>query len=78
MREKSFVNGQATDNNIIRRMRIACYISKAINTHSEYVIRIVFPPQQWLHDRASLLRHSTLRLLLNLFPRPGGNTKTIE
>ena len=35
--------GQATDGNIIRRMRIACWITKATNTHSEYVILIVFP-----------------------------------
>jgi len=37
------------------RMRIACWIPKAKNTHSEYVILIVFPLQQWLHERASML-----------------------
>jgi hypothetical protein len=26
----------------IRRMRNACYMTKATNTHSEYVIRIAF------------------------------------
>jgi hypothetical protein len=36
-------------------MRIACWITKATNTHSEYVILIAFPPQQWLHVRASVL-----------------------
>jgi len=30
--------GQATDDNIIWRMRVACWIRKATNTHSEYVI----------------------------------------
>jgi hypothetical protein len=30
--------GQATDDNIIRRMRFACWITKATDTHSEYVI----------------------------------------
>jgi len=40
----------------IRRMRIACRIPQATNTHSEYVIRIAFPLQQCLHERASLLR----------------------
>jgi len=30
--------GQATDDNIIRRMRVACWIRKATNAHSEYVI----------------------------------------
>ena len=37
------------------RMRIACWITKATNTHSEYVILIAFPLQQWLHERASML-----------------------
>ena len=38
------------------RMRIACWLPKATNTHSEYVILIAFPLQQWLHERASILR----------------------
>jgi len=33
----------------IRRMRIACWINKDTDTHSEYVIIIAFPLQQWLH-----------------------------
>jgi len=37
----------------IRRMRIAFWVLKATNTHSEHVILIGFPPQLWLHDRAS-------------------------
>ena len=47
---------QATDNNIIRCMRFACWITKATDTHPEYVIRIPFPRQQWLRERVSLLR----------------------
>ena len=42
----------------IRPMCIACWITKATNTHSEYVIFIVFPPQQWLHERALMLRNT--------------------
>ena len=42
----------------IRRMRFACWIPKATNTHSEYVILIAFPLQQWLHEHASMLRYS--------------------
>ena len=38
------------------RMRIACWIPKAINTHSDYVILIAFLLQQWLHERASIIR----------------------
>ena len=41
--EKYCTSWQATDN-IIRRMRFVCWILKAIDTHSEYVILIAFPP----------------------------------
>jgi hypothetical protein len=37
------------------RMRIACWITKVIDTHSECVILLVFPQQQWLRERTSLL-----------------------
>jgi hypothetical protein len=47
--------GQVTDKNIIWRMRIACWITKATDTHSEFVILIAFPWQQWLRERASML-----------------------
>ena len=40
----------------IWRMRIACWIPKATDTHSEYAKRIAFPLQQWLYERASMLR----------------------
>ena len=40
----------------IWRMRIACWISKATNTHSEYVVFIAFLQQQWLHYLALTLR----------------------
>jgi len=33
---------QATDDNIIRRMRIACWMTKATDTHSDYIILTVF------------------------------------
>ena len=39
-------------------MRIAWWITKTTDTHSEYVIIIAFPLQQRLHDRASMLRHT--------------------
>ena len=40
----------------IWRMRIACCIPKATNAHSQYVILIGFPLQQWLNERAAVLR----------------------
>ena len=43
---------QATDDNIISRMRIACWMTKATNTHSEYLTLIVFfPLQTWLQRK---------------------------
>jgi hypothetical protein len=46
---------QATDD-IIRRIRSACWITKATNTRSEYVILIALPERQWFHERTSILR----------------------
>jgi hypothetical protein len=40
--EKYGTARQATDDNIIRRMRFACWISKATDTHSECVILLLF------------------------------------
>ena len=40
----------------IWRMRIAFWVTKTTNRHSEYVIPIAFPLQQLLYERASLLR----------------------
>jgi hypothetical protein len=57
---------QATDDNIIRRMRIACWITKATDTHSEYVMIIALLRQQWLRERFSILRYTTLRVLFVL------------
>jgi hypothetical protein len=47
---------QATDDNIIRRMRFACWVTKATDTLNIYVILIAFPRQQWFRERASMLR----------------------
>ena len=37
-------------------MRFAHWITKATDTHSEYVIINAFPGQQWLRERATMLR----------------------
>jgi len=50
--EKYCRAGQATGDSMIGRLRIACWIPKATNTHSEYVTLTAFPLQQWLHVRA--------------------------
>jgi len=41
----------------IWRMGTARWIPNVTNTHSEYVIPIAFPPQQWSHERVSMLRY---------------------
>jgi hypothetical protein len=40
------------------RIRIAFWIPKATNTHSQYVILTAFPLQQRLHERVSTLRYT--------------------
>ena len=47
----------------IRRMCIACCIPKSTNTHSEYVILIAFPVQQWLDESMSMLLYLTLPVM---------------
>jgi hypothetical protein len=37
----------------IWHMRIVCWMPKATNTHSEYVMLVAFPLKQWLHERVS-------------------------
>jgi hypothetical protein len=58
-------------------MRIACWPTKATDTWALYVIFTAFPLQEWLHERASVLRfmytacevldfvHSDLTVLLH-------------
>jgi hypothetical protein len=57
---------QATNDNIIRHMRYASWITKATDTHSQYVTLIALLRQQWLRERASVLRYTTLPLLFVL------------
>jgi hypothetical protein len=44
----------------IWRMRMACWIPKATNTHSEYVILIAFSLQQWFARTYIVLLYSAL------------------
>jgi len=54
--------GRNTYDNIWR-VRIACSIPKATNTHSGCVILIAFPLQQWLQERTSILSYTYIALL---------------
>ena len=58
--EKYGTAGQAADNNIIQRKRFACWITKATNTISQYLLLISYARQQLFRERVSMLRHSTL------------------
>jgi hypothetical protein len=51
----------------MRHTRIACWLPKAADTLSEYIIHIALPRQQWLRERTSVLRYTlcTLPDLLN-------------
>ena len=40
------------------RMRIACWIPKATNIHSEHATLIAFPVQRRLHECVSVLRYT--------------------
>jgi hypothetical protein len=51
----------------IWRMRIVFRIPKATNTHSQYVIRIAFPLQQWLRERASTLSYTYIACLVKIW-----------
>jgi hypothetical protein len=39
---------QVADDNVIWYMLVACWLTKATNTHLEYVILFAFAWQQWL------------------------------
>jgi len=55
--EKLCRAGKATDDNITWLMRFTCWIIKATNTNSEYVIHISSVRQQWLSQHAQLLHY---------------------
>jgi len=45
-------------------MRIAFWIPKVTDTYSEYVTRIAYPLQQWLHERVSMVRYIHIACLV--------------
>jgi hypothetical protein len=52
-----------------RMMRISRRVTKTANTHSEHVIVIAFPLQQWLNERASVLRYTYIARFVTLNSR---------
>jgi hypothetical protein len=55
--EKRGTVWQDTDENLTGPIRFAYWITKATNTHSEYVILIAYPQQPWLRELATILRY---------------------
>ena len=47
-------------------MRFSCWLRKAANTHSGYVILIGYPRQKWLLARAWILRYTYISCLVSL------------
>jgi len=60
---KNFVQ-QGRPQMTIWRMRFACWVTKATDTHSEYAILTAFPRQQWSRERASMWRYTYIACLL--------------
>jgi hypothetical protein len=58
--EKYGKERHSADDSIIRRMRFAYWLAKATDTHSEYAVLTAFPQEQWLRERATMLRIRTL------------------
>jgi hypothetical protein len=61
--------GEARNDNIKRRMRFVCWITKATGTDSEFVILVAFPRQQLLRERSSVVRLSVHSLSLHHYLR---------
>jgi hypothetical protein len=45
-------------------IRSACWITKATNRHSECIVVFAYPPQQWLHEQASMLHYTYIVCLV--------------
>ena len=54
---------QVTDDNIIRRLWFACWITKTIDTHTR-VVPIAFPRQQWFREPALILHYTYIASLV--------------
>jgi len=64
--EKYGTARQAKDDNVIWCMHIACWITKAKNTHSEYVILTGVSWQQCLYKCTSVLCYGYIVCLVKL------------
>jgi hypothetical protein len=63
---------QVTDENIIWRMRFVCWITKATDIHSEYIIIIAFSTATMVSERASVLRYTYIASVVNAYVQHEG------
>jgi hypothetical protein len=68
--EKYGRSRQTTDDNTIWRMRFTCWITRASDTHSGFVLIIYFPWKHWLRERASVLHYTYTYIDSLQFIRP--------
>ena len=78
--DKYYRVGQAADDNIIRRMCFACWISKATDTRSEYVIPLSHgnsgeenSPQYYVHTHIGCLFLHSSSKTIRAPPSPPGD-----
>jgi len=50
----------------VRRMRLVSWVYNTTSTHSGCIIVFAFPQQQWLHDRAPVLRYPYIACLVQI------------
>jgi hypothetical protein len=55
---------QATDDKIKNHTRCSSWINEASDPHVEYVIGFAFPGQQWLCERAGILRYTYIACVI--------------
>jgi hemerythrin len=56
LKRKKLVEPDRPHENVIRRMRLVCWMKKATDTQSEYVTRFAVLRKQWLREHALMLR----------------------
>jgi hypothetical protein len=66
---EKFCIARQTRDNIIGRIRFACWVTKAADTHSEYLTLIAFPLQQCLLESASVLRRKEVACIVYICER---------
>jgi hypothetical protein len=66
---EKFCIARQTRDNIIGRIRFACWVTNVADTHSEYLTLIAFPLQQCLLESASVLRRTQIACIVYICER---------